>query len=280
MRELIESGHLYIAQPPLYKVTRGKSEVYLKDEFALQDYLIHMGMEGATLKLSDGSQIAGKDLSRIVSEAKKVMAILKSFPARYSKFVLEQAALSGVLVDGLFKSKPENVIEKLTNRLNYSAEEFEKGWHGTINDNGGLRLTRLVRGVEEVRDIDSSVLNSSEARNLGKMFESLNEIYETPATLIWKTKERSVKSPSELFSEIVLEGEKGLTLQRYKGLGEMNPDQLWETTLDPEARTLLRVKIDRYSNAHEIFDKLMGDVVEPRRNFIQENALTVANLDY
>ncbi len=280
MRELIESGHLYIAQPPLYKVTRGKSEVYLKDEFALQDYLIHMGMEGATLKLSDGSQIAGKDLSRIVSEAKKVMAILKSFPARYSKFVLEQAALSGVLVDGLFKSKPENVIEKLTNRLNYSAEEFEKGWHGTINDHGGLRLSRLVRGVEEVRDIDSSVLNSSEARNLGKMFESLNEIYETPATLIWKTKERSVKSPSELFSEIVLEGEKGLTLQRYKGLGEMNPDQLWETTLDPEARTLLRVKIDRYSNAHEIFDKLMGDVVEPRRNFIQENALTVANLDY
>ncbi len=280
MRDLVEGGFLYIAQPPLYKVSRGKSEVYLKDEQALEDYLIQMGLEGVKLKLGDGSMIVGADLERVLTEARQALNILNNFPSKYSKFILEQAAISGILKAGLSSSKIEEIASALANRLNLSSKEFEKGWKGSIQMNGGLKLSRVVRGVEEVRLLDSWIFKSSESQKLVEMNDNLLEIYKVPAQLIFKDKEKQVNSPTDLFSTILKEGEKGLSLQRYKGLGEMNPDQLWETTLDPNARTLLKVKIDRFSDAHEIFDKLMGDVVEPRRLFIQENALTVTNLDF
>jgi DNA gyrase subunit B len=280
MRELVEGGFLYIAQPPLYKVSRGKSEVYLKDELSLENYLIEMGSDGVTLRLGNGSIIAGADLARVLDEARKAINILSSFPKKYSKFVLEQAAISGIFKSGLDGSQLEKIVSVLAERLDLSSQEFEKGWEGEVTEDDSLKLTRKVRGVEEVKLIDSWVFSSKEAQKLVEMNDNLIEIYKSPAMLVFKDKEKLITSPSDLFNAISAEGEKGLTLQRYKGLGEMNPDQLWETTLDPNARTLLRVKIDRFSDAHEIFDKLMGDVVEPRRIFIQENALTVANLDF
>ena len=225
-------------------------------------------------------EVHAADLERVLNEARQALTILNAFPNKYSKSVLEQAAISGILKAGLSGLNLEEIVSALAKRLDVSSKDFEKGWKGSIDTDGGLKLSRVVRGVEEVRLLDSWIFSSLESQKLAEMNDNLLEIYKVPAQLIFKDKEKKVTSPTDLFSTILKEGEKGLTLQRYKGLGEMNPDQLWETTLDPNARTLLRVKIDRFSDAHEIFDKLMGDVVEPRRLFIQENALTVTNLDF
>jgi DNA gyrase subunit B len=280
MPALIEGGFLYIAQPPLYKVARGKSEVYLKDQAALDDYLIRQGIEGALLRLGTGEEIAGADLARVIDEARVVRRILQAFPMQYPQHILEQAAIAGALLPGRMDSDAQGVADQLARRLDLVAVEYERGWSGRPTQDHGLRLSRLLRGVEEVRTLDGPVLRSGEARRLAAHTAGLREVYAEPARLVRRDRDQPIHGPVDLLKAILAEGEKGLTLQRYKGLGEMNPDQLWETTLDPAARTLLQVKVHDLAEADDIFTKLMGDVVEPRREFIQQNALNVEHLDF
>ena len=280
MPELIEHGHLYIAQPPLYKVSRGKSEVYLKDQAALDDYLVEQGIEGAVLKLGSGEEIVGADLLRVVSEARQLKRVLDAFPTHYPRHILEQAAIAGAFVPGVVDADLQGTADKVAARLDLVALEYERGWQGRITQDKGIRLARILRGVEEVRTLDGPMLRSGEAMKTGSFTKSLQEIYGLPATLVRKDRSQVIYGPLDLLRAILAEGEKGLTLQRYKGLGEMNPDQLWETTLDPDARTLLQVKVEDMAEADDLFTKLMGDVVEPRREFIQKNALSVENLDF
>ncbi|WP_126978855.1 DNA topoisomerase (ATP-hydrolyzing) subunit B [Frigidibacter oleivorans] len=280
MPDLIEAGHLYIAQPPLYKVARGKSEVYLKDQPALEDYLVQAGIDGAVLRLASGEEISGQDLARVIEEARVVQRILRAFPTHYPQHVLEQAAIAGALRPGQVDVDAQGTADAVARRLDLVAVEYERGWQGRPTQDHGLRFSRSLRGVEEVRTLDGPVLRSGEARRLGSHTDSLHEVYGDPARLVRKDREQVIHGPVDLLRAILAEGEKGLTLQRYKGLGEMNPEQLWETTLDPSARTLLQVKIDDLAEADDIFTKLMGDVVEPRREFIQQNALSVENLDF
>ena len=280
MPELIEGGYLYIAQPPLFKVARGKSEVYLKDQHALEDYLIQMGIEGAILRLPTGEEIAGADLARVVEAARSFKRVLDAFPTHYPRHILEQAALAGAFDPGRADADLQRVADEVAQRLDLVAVEYERGWQGRITQDHGIRLSRILRGVEEIRTLDGAVLRSGEARKLSAVSEETRTVYKDPAHLSRKDRDVLLHGPTELMKAILDEGEKGLTLQRYKGLGEMNPDQLWETTLDPDARTLLQVKIDDLAEADDIFTKLMGDVVEPRREFIQANALSVENLDF
>jgi DNA gyrase subunit B len=280
MPQLIDAGHLYIAQPPLYKVQRGRSEVYLKDQAALDAYLIEQGLEGAMLRLGGGTVIAGADLARVVEEARVVRATLNAFPLHYSRHVLEQATIAGALLAGVLDADPQGTADAVAARLDMIAAEYERGWQGRPTQDGGLRLWRTLRGVDEVRVLDGLALRSAEARRLAALTGAMQEVYAAGATLVRKDREQAIAAPTELLDAIMREGEKGLALQRYKGLGEMNPEQLWETTLDPEARTLLQVRIDQFDEADEVFTKLMGDEVEPRRDFIQTNALSVANLDF
>ncbi|WP_298258985.1 DNA topoisomerase (ATP-hydrolyzing) subunit B [uncultured Litoreibacter sp.] len=280
MPELIEQGHLYIAQPPLYKVARGRSEVYLKDQSSMEDYLIEQGVEGAVLKLASGEEIVGQDLRRVIEEARMVRRILQAFPTHYPQHILEQSAIAGAFAAGQVDQDLQGVANTVAARLDLIALEYEKGWQGRPTQDKGIRLWRVLRGVDEVRILDGGVLRSGEARRLGQLTQSLQETYGKPAKLVRKDREQPVYGPIDLLQSILEEGEKGLSLQRYKGLGEMNPDQLWETTLDPDARTLLQVKVEDMAEADDIFTKLMGDVVEPRRDFIQTNALSVENLDF
>ncbi|MEL6889145.1 MAG: DNA gyrase subunit B, partial [Pseudomonadota bacterium] len=280
MPELIEGGYLYIAQPPLYKVARGKSEVYLKDEAEMQDYLIQQGIEGAMLRQGNGEEIVGQDLVRVVDEARQLKRILDAFPTHYPRHILEQAAIAGAFVPGAVDADLQGVADRVAERLNLIALEYERGWTGRITQDKGVRLARILRGVEEVRTLDGPMLRSGEARRTGTFTQSLQDVYGLPATLIRKDRVQSILGPLDLLAAILEEGERGLSLQRYKGLGEMNPDQLWETTLDPDARTLLQVKVADMAEADDLFTKLMGDVVEPRREFIQQNALSVENLDF
>jgi len=280
MPQLIEGGFLYIAQPPLYKVSRGKSEVYLKDEAEMQDYLIQQGIEGAMLRQGNGEEITGQDLVRVVDEARQLRRVLQAFPTHYPRHILEQAAIAGAFVPGALEADLQGVADKVAERLNLIALEYEQGWTGRITQDKGMRLARILRGVEEVRTLDGPMLRSGEARRTGTFTKSLQDVYNLPATLQRKDRSQLIMGPMDLLDAILSEGEKGLSLQRYKGLGEMNPSQLWETTLDPDARTLLRVKVDDMAEADDLFTKLMGDVVEPRREFIQQNALNVENLDF
>ena len=280
MPELIEGGYLYIAQPPLYKVARGKSEVYLKDQAALDDYLIEQGVEGAILRQGNGDEIAGADLRRVVDEARQLKRVLEAFPTHYPRHILEQAAIAGAFVPGAVDADLQGVADTVAKRLDLIALEWERGWQGRITQDKGIRLARILRGVEEVRTLDGPMLRSGEARRTGSFTKSLQEVYDLPATLQRRDRSQLVHGPLDLLKAILEEGEKGLTLQRYKGLGEMNPDQLWETTLDPNARTLLQVRVEDVAEADDLFTKLMGDVVEPRREFIQTNALSVENLDF
>ena len=279
MPELIEAGHLYIAQPPLYKVARGRSEVYLKDQPALEDYLVQQGIEGTSLRLGSGEEITGADLLRVVDEARTVRRVLRSYPTHYPAHITEQAAIAGAMLPGAIDADAQAVGRSVAERLDMVAEEFERGWSARPTQDGGIRLSRLLRGVEESRLLDGPMLRSGESRRLGQLTEALREVYAGRATLVRKDRELPITGPLSLLDAIFAEGEKGLSLQRYKGLGEMNPEQLWETTLDPEARTMLQVRIEDVAEADDIFTKLMGDVVEPRRDFIQQNALSVENLD-
>ena len=280
MPELIEKGHLYIAQPPLYKVTRGKSEVYLKDEAAMEDYLIEQGIEGAVLKQGNGDEIAGADLARVVDKARQMRRVLEAFPTHYPRHILEQAAIAGAFSPGAVDRDLQGVADKVAARLDLIALEYERGWQGRITQDHGIRLARILRGVEEVRTLDGRILRGGEANRTGSFTAHLQEVYNMPASLLRKDRTQLIHGPIDLLNAILEEGEKGLSLQRYKGLGEMNPDQLWETTLDPDARTLLQVKVEDMAEADDLFTKLMGDVVEPRREFIQKNALSVENLDF
>ena len=280
MPELVEAGHLFVAQPPLYKVSRGKSEVYLKDQGALDDYLVQQGIDGAVLRLGSGAEMAKQDLARVVEEARQLRRVLEAFPTHYPRHILEQAAIAGAFVPGAVDANLQGIADQVAERLNQIALEYERGWTGRITQDHGIRLSRILRGVEEMRTLDGLMLRSGEARKAGSFTESLKEVYGSTATLVRKDRSLAIHGPLDLLDAILKEGEKGLTLQRYKGLGEMNPDQLWETTLDPDARTLLQVKIEDAAEADDLFTKLMGDVVEPRREFIQSNALSVENLDF
>ncbi|WP_062762296.1 DNA topoisomerase (ATP-hydrolyzing) subunit B [Falsirhodobacter sp. alg1] len=277
MPEIIEGGYLYIAQPPLYKVARGKSEVYLKDQASLDDYLIEQGTDGATLRLHNGEVLAGQDLIRVIDGARQFRRVLEAFPTHYPRHVLEQAALAGAFDPT--EDDLQKLADRVATRLDEVAAEFAKGWTGRITQDHGIRLSRVLRGVEELRTLDGAVLRSGEGRRIAQVSQPHRNVYEGTSRLVRKDREQLIHGPMDLLKAILAEGEKGLSLQRYKGLGEMNPDQLWETTLDPDARTLLQVKIDDTVEADDIFTKLMGDVVEPRREFIQQNALNVENLD-
>ena len=280
MYHLIEGGHLYIAQPPLFKVSRGKSEVYLKDQSQLEDYLIEMGVEGAELRLPSGEKIVDQDLLRVVREARVVDKILNVLPTNYPKHIIEQAMLSGAFLDKKTETDLQSVADNISKRLDLIALEYEKGWTGLAEDNGSIKLSRVLRGVEELRVLDKVLLKSTELEKLGSITKSLQEVYSSPARLVRKDKSQIIYGPVDLLKYILEVGERGSSLQRYKGLGEMNPDQLWETTLDPEARTLLQVQVKDVIEADDTFTKLMGDIVEPRKDFIQNNALSVENLDF
>ncbi|UOA25333.1 DNA topoisomerase (ATP-hydrolyzing) subunit B [Pseudosulfitobacter sp. DSM 107133] len=280
MPELIERGYLYIAQPPLYKVSRGKSEVYLKDQAAMEDYLINQGIDGAMLRQGNGEEISGADLARVVDHARQMRRVLEAFPTHYPRHILEQAAIAGAFAEGAVERDLQGVADKVADRLNLIALEYEKGWQGRITQDHGVRLARILRGVEEVRTLDGRILRGGEARKTGTFTQHLQDVYNLPAQLVRKDRSQMIYGPMNLLDAILTEGEKGLSLQRYKGLGEMNPDQLWETTLDPDARTLLQVRVEDMAEADNLFTKLMGDVVEPRREFIQQNALNVENLDF
>ncbi|MBX3494919.1 MAG: DNA topoisomerase (ATP-hydrolyzing) subunit B [Parvibaculum sp.] len=281
MPEVIERGHLYIAQPPLYKVRRGTSETYLKNEKALNDFLAATGIEDMVLTLADGSQRAGPDLSDIVSKARAVRTVLDGLPGKYPRFVIEQAAIAGALNPKALaeETHAKEAAAYIARRLDLLSEETERGWTGETTSDGGLRFAREVRGVREEVSIDGPLIASADARRLDGYTGHLQEVYGKAATLRRKDETHLIRSPSQLFDAILAAGSKGNSVQRYKGLGEMNPDQLWETTLDREARSLLQVKIRELDEADDLFVKLMGDVVEPRRDFIRENALNVANLD-
>lgn len=281
MPELFENGHLYIAQPPLYKVKRGSSEQYLKNETALDDFLIGAGLEDMTLRLANGEMRAAADLNDIVETARKISGILGGLHARYDQAIVEQAAIAGALNAEILADR-EKAVEAaayIARRLDIMSDEFERGWEGEAKDDGSLVFSRTVRGVKEVSTIDAALLGSYDARRLDSHSAHLKEIYGKAATLLRKDTETLIRGPQALMDAVLAAGRKGFTLQRYKGLGEMNPEQLWETTLDPEARTLLQVKVREADDADDIFTKLMGDDVDPRREFIQDNALSVANLD-
>jgi len=278
MKAVIEAGHLYIAQPPLFKVARGKSEQYLKDEKALEDFSVTQGLEGALLRTHDGEGRAGADLSALVEHARSVQRLLRTLHTRYDRAAVEQAALTGALRPIDDDPDAFGRADALAARLDAIAEETERGWTGRV-DNGGYVLTREVRGVRQAIILDAGLLASAEARRLEEHAKALREAFKGPALFVRRGEETAVAGPSALLDVVNAAGRKGVTVQRYKGLGEMNKDQLWETTLDREARSLLQVKIRDMDDADDIFTKLMGDVVEPRREFIQENALNVANLD-
>ncbi len=280
MRDIIDRGYLYIAQPPLYKVSRGKSEQYLKDERALEDYLISAGLDDCVFKPASGADRAGRDLLTLVEDARTIRSVLRNLHSRYNRTVVEQAAIAGVLRQEIFgdPAKGADAAAYIARRLDALADEVERGWTGKFTEGEGFLFERTVRGVKDAAILDHALLGSADARKLDDYAPKLQEAYARPGVLRRKDSETPIHGPVSLFEAVTDTGRKGLTLQRYKGLGEMNPSQLWETTLDTEARSLLQVKIKEVDEADDIFTKLMGDVVEPRREFIQDNSLS-ANVD-
>ncbi|MCJ2032013.1 DNA topoisomerase (ATP-hydrolyzing) subunit B [Methylobacterium sp. J-043] len=280
MPELIDRGHLYIAQPPLYKAERGRRTLYLKDERALEDYLIDQGVEGAVLRLASGTEFGGAQLKTLVEEARAFRGILHGLHTRYDRSVVEQSVLAGAFAKDVAENpgEAEVLADRTAKRLDRIADEIEKGWTGAASE-GGYVFSRTLRSVTQIANLDATLLASQEARRLAERAETLREIYEEPVTLARKGDETELYGPVGLFEAVMAFGRKGLQLQRYKGLGEMTAQQLWETTLDRDVRSLLQVKVKDTTDADDLFVKLMGDVVEPRREFIQENALSVANLD-
>ncbi|MFL6850796.1 MAG: DNA topoisomerase (ATP-hydrolyzing) subunit B [Sphingomicrobium sp.] len=305
MPELIENGHLFIAQPPLYKVSRGRSEVYLKDDAALDDYLEEAGLEGLVLDTSEG-QRSGKDLKTLVDHARRMRTLMRYAPRKYDPALIEALAINAALKADLDKDGKAKAVARVAEWLD--AGDFEASWSGEVAAEGGYLLRRVWRGVTDAHIIEPAFLVSAEARKLDSLAKEQAATYAKPSTLRTlkkgaqveaepaigsgegeeaaeqaeadtKGKPVGVTRPSELLDAVLAAGRKGLSIQRYKGLGEMNAEQLWETTLDPTNRSLLRVEVAQADVADEIFTRLMGDVVEPRREFIQDNALSVANLD-
>jgi DNA gyrase subunit B len=279
MPELIERGYLYIAQPPLYKASKGKSSRYLKDDSELEAFLFDEGGDGASLDLSSGERLMGEDLSRLVQEARTAKSLIERLSARAPAFAIEQAAIAG-----LFGNNPEAAAA--AKRLDLYAEEGDGAWVGEAAASaggatsgglgfgpGGFVFSRMKRSVSERIVLDDLMIQAADARRLAERAPSLAETFLAPAVFRRKENTTTVRGPLDLVQAIMDAGRKGLSIQRYKGLGEMNPEQLWETTLDVNARTLLQVKVAHADDADDMFSRLMGDLVEPRREFIQENAL-------
>ncbi len=286
MPELIERGYLYIAQPPLYLVKRGKSSQYLKDEEAMENYLIEGGLEEASLSLASGEVMAGADLRQAVNTALNMRRLLEGLHTRYDRGIVEQLAIAGALNAEVMSNREtaQGAAEYVAKRLDILAEEAEDGWSGALRDEAGgefsIEFSRVVRGVQEVHVIDQALIGSADAKALDSFATHLQSVYARPAVLTRRDLESSVNGPRDLLKAVFAAGEKGISVQRYKGLGEMNAEQLWETTLDPDARSLLQVRVNEATSADDLFTRLMGEEVEPRRVFIQDNALNVANLDF
>lgn len=282
MKPLIERGYLYIAQPPLFRAKRGQSEVYLKDQPAMDEYLKEQGLKDVVLELSEGQQIAGADLNALmmmtIQASKSIHAMARIVGSAH---VVEQAAIAGVLTrDGIINPEAADYLAK---RLEGLSDMLERGWKGQIitdkNDQPVMEISRTLRGVTERYHLNSRLLATEESRLLDPMISELQHHFGKPAQLIAGSKSLLINGPIDMVNHVFDMGRKGAQVSRYKGLGEMNPEQLWETTLDPNQRTLLKVTIDHEDAAEESFAMLMGEAVEERRKFIQENALKVANLD-
>jgi len=302
MPEIIKAGHLFIAQPPLYKVSKGRSEVYLKDNAALDRYLVEAGLAGRVLETAGGAR-SGKDLEALVDHAMRMRSLMGFVPSRYDPAIVEALAMAGVLGPDLDRAGREAALARVA--LWLDAGDRDATWTAELTPEGAVMVKRLWRGVTDAYPIDAAFLISAEARKLSRLAAENVEVYASPVRLVRATaaveeaaepdaaevadeegaavRPAAVKDqitrPSELLEAVLASGRKGLSIARYKGLGEMNAEQLWETTLDPEHRALLQVKVEDADVTDEIFTRLMGDIVEPRRDFIQENALNVANLD-
>ena len=282
MRKIVEGGYLYIAQPPLYRAKRGSSQVYLKDDRALERYLISAGVADSVLDHPDAGQIAGEHLTELVEQAVRAKHLMEPLLRKVGNAeVVEQAAIAGALNPDVIadEARAAQAAEDIAKRLDALAPKRERGWHGRAAEDGGLAFVRSLRGVTERRLIDATMIRSIEARRLDEMAVELQQHYVAHATLRSKESEIQVTGPTSLANAIFELGRKGVQISRYKGLGEMNPEQLWETTLDRNVRSLLQVRAPHAQEADDIFSTLMGDVVEPRREFIQAHALEVANLD-
>ena len=281
MPELIKLGYLYIAQPPLYKVKKGQSETYLKDDRRFEEFVTAEGVQDAALQLGNGNQMAAQELLEHIGQARLFRQIADELALRYDRFVIEQAAILSVFDPGVL-GNAERIAETaaaLAKRLDRLTEELDRGWQVEVMADAGLKVSRTLRGYTETYILDPAITKSVEVRRLAELAAKLQDVYLQPPVLVRRDERTEIRSPSELVERIIAIGRKGITVQRYKGLGEMNADQLWETTLDPAARTLLQVSVRHGDEADALFDMLMGEVVEPRRQFIQENALTVGNLD-
>ena len=281
MRPLIEAGYLYIAQPPLFRAKRGQSEVYLKDQHELDGYLMEAGLKDAVLTLSDGTQVAGAELQDYAGRATMAGRLVDQLGRRLgNRDVVEQAAIAGLLTGATLGNAAAAAY--LARRLEGQANELEKGWQADVEDgvNGpALVVSRQLRSITERHVIDRRLLNAPEAMELDAMASHLQAIYERPASLRLGSNKMAINGPMGLSQAIFQTGRKGAQISRYKGLGEMNPEQLWETTLDPTQRVLLQVSIEQEEDADNAFSTLMGEAVDQRREFIQKNALRVANLD-
>jgi DNA gyrase subunit B len=276
MPELIEAGHLYIAQPPLYRAKRGQEERYLKDDRALEDFLLEKAMHNARLAFADGRDLSGEELAAEVEALRQAAGRLRRLATVVPADILEQAAVAGVLTPDAARALER--AQDLATRLDAIALPAERGWKVTADENG-VELFRTVRGVAERHSLTPAILRSAEARWLDERRDLFARDFGEPARLVLDGSEAVLRGPLQAMDRLIQLGRKGLTVQRFKGLGEMNPDQLWHTTLDPAARTLLQVRVDDLEDAESVFSTLMGDVVEPRREFIVGNALKVANLD-
>ncbi len=278
MPEVIKRGHLYIAQPPLYKIKRGKGgEQYLKDDEELEDFLIDSAIEGIQFKMAGGEIAVAADLQRILKLSKAVKQPTDHMINRIgNQNIIEQTAAC----DGFNPKNYNNETAiKIADRLNDLAEVYERSWVGEYSNDDGFMFVRTVRGVETNVELSNEFLSSNDGQKMAGAYELFKEFFDGVGYLVaGDGKETRIKGPYDLFTKVIESAKKGISIQRYKGLGEMNPDQLWETTLDPDTRSLLQVKIDQEDRASEIFSTLMGDIVEPRREFIQTHALE-ANLD-
>ena len=273
MPELITRGHVYIAQPPLYKVSKGKQSRYLKDQAEMDAYLIEEGSSEAELDLSTGERRLGLDLQALVREAKAFKGGVDRLSQRAPAFAIEQAALAGLFAENADMTQASAAAAV---RLNLYAEEGDGNWTGAPGEQGAVVFTRTRRAVQETIVLEETLLRSLDARRLAERAAAFDGVFSAPATYRRKDKSTTIRGPLDLLNAVLDAGKKGLAIQRYKGLGEMNPEQLWETTLDSNARTLLQVSVEHEEDANDLFAKLMGDVVEPRREFIQENALDAA----
>ena len=283
MRELVDRGFLYIAQPPLYRAKKGSAQaVYLKDDPALEEYAISSGLQNVVLEQSDGTQRAANDLRALVDRSRQWRHWVAPLGRKIGNVdVVEQAAIAGVFQPGLSEdlAAATAAAERAAARLDALLGQGEERWSSGVVVGEGISFARTVRGVQQRFVIDPLSPRSPEARRLHDQREVIREVFDRPAKLLVKDSATPIPGPTALVDTVMELGRKGVDVQRYKGLGEMNPDQLWETTLDPNARTLLQVRVNHEDSAEETFSTLMGDVVEPRREFIQANALNVSNLD-